>query len=60
MVHSYVSKSTAGGVCRGVGVPMRVGWARTWRFRLDSRLRGNDVVWCGSDVVWVWRGVVRE
>ena len=59
MVHSYASKSTARGSCRGVGVPMRAAGPDRG-FRLDSRLRGNDVMWCGSDVVWCGSDVVRE
>ena len=51
MVHSYASKSTARGSCRGVGVPMRAAGPDRG-FRLDSRLRGNDVMWCGDDVMW--------
>ena len=57
MVHSYVSKSTAGGLSRG-GCAYARGVGPDRGFRLDSRLRGNDVVWCGSDVMWCGYGVV--
>ena len=55
-----------------MGVPMRVGWARTGGSAWIPAYAGMTwcgagvmwcgygVVWCGSDVVWVWRGVVRE
>ena len=56
MVHGCASKSTAGGVCRGVGVPMRVGWARTGGSSWIPAYAG--MTWCGAGVTWCGYGVV--
>ena len=59
MVHGCASKSTAGGLSRG-GCAYARGVGPGRGFRLDSRLRGNDVVWCESDVMWCGNDVMMR
>ena len=59
MIHGCASMSSAGmwrlrSICRGAGVPMSARRSQT----AGSRLRGNDVVVCGNDVMGCGNDVV--